>query len=175
MLARSVAWIEEEEETIVQALPIIVTPVAGIVLVTLLYVTMMFDHELVKVTSEDHCMISIAGYYTLIRGNLSPGVMYQWIMCWMSWPGYIDSLIRSEDHKHVQTLLCCIQGASLAGPPPAPGSNVRVSRLSITFTLRCREIRGICIWWPLLWREASLYLSLYVCFSAEEEILWCKW
>ena len=99
MLARSVAWIEEEE-TIVQALPIIVTPVAGIVLVTLLYVTMMFDHELVKVTSEDHCMISIAGYYThytLILGNLSPGVMYQWIMCWMSWPGDIDSLIRSKD------------------------------------------------------------------------------
>ena len=55
MLARSVAWIEEEE-TIVQALPIIVAPVAGIVLVTLLYVTMMSDHELVKVTSEDHCI-----------------------------------------------------------------------------------------------------------------------
>ena len=172
MLARSVAWIEEEE-TIVQALPIIVAPVAGIVLVTLLYVTMMFDHELVKVTSEDHCIISIAGYYTLIRGNLSPGVMYQWIMCWMSWPRYIDSLIRSEDTKHVRTLLCCMQGASLAGPPPAPGSNVRVSRPALhSHSSVDRETGHLHLMTNAL--EASLYLSSYVCFSAEK-ILWCKW
>ena len=40
----------EEEETMVRALPIIVAPVHRIVCVTLLYVTMIFDHELVKVT-----------------------------------------------------------------------------------------------------------------------------
>ena len=80
----------------------------------------------------------------------------------MSWPEYIDSL-GSKDPKHVRPPLCVSQGALQA----APGSNVRVSRLNITFTLQCRHRVGASVdhgFWGGYYYAWSFVYRIFTCF-----------
>ena len=135
-------------------------------LVTLLYVTMITDPELVKVTSLWGPLYQLRVITHLPAVICRPEKCNQWIIWLMSWPEYIDSL-GSKDPKHVRAPLCVSQGASQA----APGSNVRVSRLNITFILQCRHRDGASVdhgFWGgyyYAWSFVYLICTCFICRS----------
>ena len=119
----------------VRALPIIVAPVHRIVCVTLLYVTMIFDHELVKVT-----LLSL--YQLRLITHLSSVICRRGEMINESFRCLDQSLCAfthpSHDSEHVPSLYAGGgRDKSLGGLFLV--SNVRVSRLTITITLQCRH------------------------------------